>query len=101
MWAAFSNNVKMIEYLINLGANITLEDNAGWNALDIAIIKMNYEAALALKKAGLEPREAEMYEKHLWQKYDTGMFLGWLAEERDTIEYARLFDLIKCKCVPE
>lgn len=25
------------------------------------------------------------------------MFLGWLDEEREQIEYARLFDLIKSK----
>jgi ankyrin repeat protein len=39
------------------GADITLLDNEGWNALDIAIIKMNYEAALLLKKAGLDPKD--------------------------------------------
>ena len=42
--------------LIKEGANIYLEDNKGLNALDTAIIKMNYEVALILKKAGVRPR---------------------------------------------
>jgi hypothetical protein len=40
----------MIDFLLLNGADPNLEDNTGWNALDIAIIKMNYEAALSLKK---------------------------------------------------
>jgi len=42
------------------------EDNEGWNALDIAIIKMNYDVALLLKNRGLVPRPREMYENNLW-----------------------------------
>lgn len=61
MWASFRNNTKMIEYLLDNGADLLAEDNQGWNALDIAIIKMNYEAALALKRRGLQPREIDMY----------------------------------------
>lgn len=38
-----------------------------------------------------------MYRPHLWQKYDVDMFLGFLAEDREEIEYPRLFDLIKSK----
>jgi ankyrin repeat protein len=59
MWSAFRNNTKMMEFLIFHGADINAEDLAGWNALDIAIIKMNYEAALALKRQGLQPRNIE------------------------------------------
>lgn len=66
IWAAFRNNPKMIEYLATNGANIELEDNQGWNALDIAIIKMNYEAALILRRFGLKPRDSEMYLPSLW-----------------------------------
>ena len=66
MWAAFRNNAKMCEFLIMHGSTIELQDNEGWNALDIAVIKMNYEAALILKKKGLEPKGADMYLPHLW-----------------------------------
>lgn len=97
MWSAFRNNVKMCDFLMLHGADPTLEDNAGWNALDIAIIKMNYETALVFKREGLIPRNIEQYDGHLWQKYDVGMFIEWLNEEREDVEYARLFDLIKSK----
>jgi ankyrin repeat protein len=61
MWAAFRNNEKMVALLAESGADIHLEDNEGWNALDIAIIKMNYEAALVLRRKGLQPKDVEMY----------------------------------------
>ncbi len=66
MWAAFRNNKKMCEYLLDQGADITLEDNQGWNALDLCIIKMNYDCALVLKRRGLQPRDRDMYDAHLW-----------------------------------
>ncbi len=65
--------------------------------MDIAILRMNYECALLLKRRGLSPKLKEEYEKGLWQKFDIEMFLEWLEEEREQIEYARLYDLIKSK----
>ncbi len=53
MWSAFRNNARMCQFLLDHGADITLIDNDGWNALEIAIIKMNYETAIILKRAGL------------------------------------------------
>jgi ankyrin repeat protein len=97
MWAAFRNNVKMAEFLMDNGADVTAEDNQGWSALDIAIIKMNYEVALLLKRRGLKVRDRDIYEKNLWQKYDIDMFLEYLEEEREQVEYKRFFDLIKSK----
>lgn len=73
----------MCDFLMDNGADITLEDNQGWNALDIAIIKMNYDAALIIKKRGLRPRDKEIYENNLWQKFDLEMFLLYLEEERE------------------
>jgi ankyrin repeat protein len=95
MWAAFRNNAKMTQFLLDHGSDVTLNDNQGWNALDIAIIKMNYEAALVLKKAGLEHKDKSLYEPHLWQKYDVGLFIEYLEEGREQVEYPRFFDLIK------
>ena len=78
IWAAFRNNTQMCEYLIEYGSDITLEDHKGWNALDIAIIKMNYESALVMKRRGLRVKEKEVYENVLWQKYDLDLFLQYL-----------------------
>jgi len=87
----------MCDFLLDHNADISLEDNQGWNALDIAIIKMNYESAIVLKRRGLVPRDQEFYTAHLWRKYDVGMFLENLEQNQDSIDYRRLFDLIKCK----
>ena len=51
------------------------------NALDIAILKMNYESAIVLKRRGLVPKDMDIYEPHVWRKYDIGMFLQNLAED--------------------
>ena len=58
---------------------------------------MNYESAIVLKRRGLVPRDQEFYVPHLWRKYDVAMFLDNLEANHDTIDYKRLFDLIKCK----
>jgi hypothetical protein len=39
--------------------------------------------------------KAMAYNSIVWQKYDVDMFLGFLAEDREEIEYPRLFDLIR------
>jgi len=82
MWAAFRNNVKMCEILLDYEADIRLEDEKGWNALDICIIKMNYEAALFLKRRGLEPKNNDVYMDNLWRNYDVQLFISYLNEER-------------------
>jgi ankyrin repeat protein len=97
MWASFRNNGKMCDFLLDHNADISLVDNEGWNALDIAIIKMNYESAIVLKRRGLVPRDQDFYVPHLWRKYDIAMFLENLEANHDTIDYKRLFDLIKSK----
>ena len=73
----------MCEFLLDNGADLFMEDNQGWNALDIAIIRMNYDAALVLKRRGLQPRDKEMYENQLFQRYDLEMFIGYLNEDRE------------------
>ena len=81
MWAAFRNNAAMAAYLMDNGASIDMEDNDGWNAMDLSIIKMNYSVALLFKRRGLSSREKEMYENHLWQKYDLDLFFKCLEED--------------------
>ena len=95
MWAAFRNNVGMCEFLLDYGADVTCEDDKGWNALDLCIVKMNYDSALLLTRRGLQPREKSVYEGELWQKYDLELFLQYLAEDREHVDYQVFFDLIK------
>jgi len=43
----------MIEFLSDNGADLMKVDKDGWNALDIAIIRINFQAAKALTKLGM------------------------------------------------
>jgi ankyrin repeat protein len=42
IWASFRDNVPMIQFLVDSGADITCVDKDGYNALDIAIIRINF-----------------------------------------------------------
>ena len=53
IWAAFRDNVQMLEFLKDNGADMFAVDKDGYNALDIAIIRINYQAARFLTKYGL------------------------------------------------
>ena len=60
MWAAFRNNVILLELLITKGADMSLEDDEGLNCFDIAVIRMQYEAAYYLyKHQGMRRSEEE------------------------------------------
>ena len=50
MWAAFRDNVILLELLITKGADKSIEDNEGLNCFDLAVVRMNYEAAHYLYK---------------------------------------------------
>lgn len=42
IWAAFRDNVQMLQFLVDNGADITLVDKDGNNALDVAINRINF-----------------------------------------------------------
>ena len=74
---------------------MTLEDKDGWNALDIAIVRINYKAARILGKAGLQRRERSDYEGKTWRKFDIEMFFESLDADVEDVPYKRFFDKIK------
>tara|TARA_B110001450_G_C17155245_1_gene292923 strand:+ start:70 stop:435 length:366 start_codon:yes stop_codon:yes gene_type:complete len=53
IWAAFRDNIAMLEYLIENGADVNGIDKNEQNALDVAIIRINFKAAKMMTKAGL------------------------------------------------
>ena len=81
MWAAWRNNLKMVEFLVESGADIEALNNEGQNALDICIIRMSYESALFLKKKGLIPKPAEYYQDKVAVVYDVPLFIEKLENE--------------------
>lgn len=54
-------SVSLVKLLLDAGANIGAEDNAGLTALDIALRKGNHAVALALLEAGAKPRPAALH----------------------------------------
>ena len=50
MWAAFRGNIILMELLITKGADLNAEDNEGLNCFDLAVVRMQYEAAFYLHK---------------------------------------------------
>ena len=56
-WAAFRNNIQILELLVSNDVDITLEDKDGFNALDLAITRINYRAAYYLvSETDLKPK---------------------------------------------
>ena len=92
IWAAFRNNIPMLEYLIENGADIHAVDKDGYNALDIAIIRINFLAAKKMTKAGLERKDKSEYEGKTWRKYDIDMMFDGIDADLKDIEYQRFFD---------
>jgi len=70
-WAAFRNNLQILELLVSNDADITLEDKDGLNALDLAITRINYRAAYFLvTETDLKPKSIQEYEGKTWRIMD-------------------------------
>jgi ankyrin repeat protein len=95
MWAAIRDNVGMLELLLLNNPNLDAVDKDGWNALDHAILKINYKAARVLTKAGLQRRPFEDYDGKTWRKYDIQMMFDNLDADAEDVPYSKFFDLIK------
>ena len=60
-WAAWRNNIEMIDLIMQSSPDVQCVDKDGWNALDLAIIRINYKAAKRLSNIGLTRRPKEDY----------------------------------------
>ena len=83
MWAAWKNNVRLIDFLVISGAKIDKVNVEGLNALDIAVCRMNYGSARYLKRQGLQPKEQDFYENRMFTPFDIELFLSYLEEDRE------------------
>ena len=106
MWAAFRGNVILLELLITKGADINLEDDEGLNCFDIAVIRLQYEAAYYLyKHHGMRRTEEErciLYKldkddsnlnsgKLYRTEFDVDLFFLYLEQDREVIENRDVF----------
>lgn len=82
----------MLEFLLENGADIHQVDKDGWNALDIAIIRIQFKAAKMLTKAGLQRRAKEDYVDKTWRKYDIDMMFEGIDADTEDIPYNQFFE---------
>ena len=84
-----------MDFLIDNGCDLTLVDNDGWNALDLAIIRINFKAAKRLTQAGLTRRDEADYEGKTWRRYDIQMMFDSIDADVEDVPYERFFDKIR------
>ena len=59
--ASFYNRKKVVEYLLELGANLQLKDNVGFTALHAAVNSSNREIARLLLSNGADVNEKDSF----------------------------------------
>lgn len=106
MWAAFRGNVILLELLITKGADVNLEDDEGLNCFDIAVIRLQYEAAYYLYKhhdmRRTEEERCILYKvdkddsnlnsgKLYRTEFDVDLFFLYLEQDREVIEKRDVF----------
>lgn len=94
MWASSKDAPKMVEFLIEKGADLQHENKEGHNALDLATIRMSFESAKILYKNGLRFKETGMYLPLLRHEYDIQMFMEFVAEDMDITAYNIFYEKV-------
>ncbi len=82
----------MIEFLIEKGADVFIENKEGWNALDVAILKTCYHSARLLYKNGLRFKDPKMYLDHLRHAYDLELFIDYVQDDKDVEHYGIFYE---------
>ena len=109
MWAAFRGKIDMMELLIARGANISLEDREGLNCFDIAVCRLQYDAAKFLYKThGMwrteEEREAlynarsdtELDQQQQYrEQFDIDLFFLYLESDKQVENLDVFFEKIR------
>ena len=83
MWASFVGNTHIVEYLLEKGVEFTQYNRDGYCALDLAISRMQYSAALALYKKGAILRPIEEYRLIVRAIFDLDKFMQYLSEKKE------------------
>ena len=92
MWAAFRNNVVLMELLLTKGADKELVDDEGLNCFDIAVIRMQYKAAHYLyKHEGMRRTEEERATLYAPMKDDSQLNKGKLYRNDFDVELFFLY----------
>ena len=85
----------MADFLITQGADLTLENKEGCNALDVAITRIAYKTSLFLVKKGMKPKPIEFYDGKLTLLFDLELFLQKLQNEEEVDSYKIFYERIE------
>ena len=95
MWAAWKKHQNLVEYLVISGAALELENQKGMNALDLAIVRMNYKGAQFLREKGLKEKTLEFYKEKLYTPFDIELFIELLASGADVPDTGLFFEKLR------
>lgn len=107
MWAAYRNNFRTMDFLLENGADTSIRDKTGLNAFEMATTLVNYECALMLKqRAGMDtPKEERqaLYDDNggqvvnglYRQKFDFELFFHYLDNNVVEVERQSFYDKLR------
>lgn len=95
MWCAHKDSPDMIEFLMEHGAELNHENKEGWNALDIAVLRLSYSSAKLLYHNGLWFKDPEAYRGDLRHPYDIDLFIEYVQEDWELETYKIFFKKIE------
>eukprot|EP01022_Parablepharisma_sp_SALTPOND_P008327 TRINITY_DN135666_c0_g1_i1.p1 TRINITY_DN135666_c0_g1~~TRINITY_DN135666_c0_g1_i1.p1 ORF type:complete len:276 (+),score=32.22 TRINITY_DN135666_c0_g1_i1:1735-2562(+) len=83
MWAAYVGNTHIVRYLLSKNAIVNHYNREGCNALDLAVSRMQYSAALLLYEHGAKLRPVEEYRTIVRAIFDLDKFMQCLLEKKE------------------
>lgn len=95
IWASFRENIPMMELLMTYNPDLSLEDEEGLNALDMAITRINYQSAKFLFDRGMELKSIEFYKPLCYREYDIDLMFESLKAGREDVPQKEFFVKIK------
>lgn len=95
IWASFRENISMMELLMEYNPDLTLEDEEGLNALDIAITRINYQSAKFLYDRGMQLKSVEFYKPLCYREYDIDLMFESLKNGVEDVPHQEFFVKIK------
>ena len=85
----------MCELLMEYNPDLTLEDEDGCNALDIAITRINYKSAKYFYDLGMELKEMDWYKPKCYREYDIELMFESLKNGVEHVPHKEFFVKIK------
>ena len=95
VWAVAKDSPKMVEFLIEKGADLEVLNNDDNNAIDVAVERMSFKAAKVLYKNGLRFKNPNSYKEGIRHPFDVVLFMEYVRDDVDLNSYAIFFEKIQ------